>query len=201
MLECSENDPNACAKCHRYFSVSYCIQKGYIEGVDGEVYEQAINCEKCGGLKQKGRIERQRVHDYFIGKYQNDLDRFAESEKLKSLRGEIGLVRMLIQNILTTCQNSQDLLFNAQRLDTLIARCEKLVGTCDKIERQDGMYIDHATAIQFAVAIVSIISQHINDKEIINIITTQVGIELEKLGKDTDDAINSNTTRSIAYST
>lgn len=145
-----------------YLSLAGMKRDGYIDDTDAENVKQ---CPRHGGFAQLKTAENKRVHDYRVQQYQERLDGLAESGNIKSLRGEIAVVRMMIESILSKCSTPNELLIHSHRITSMIGQCEKLVSQCDRLETKMGMSLDKAAALAFASRIVEIVGEEIDDAD------------------------------------
>ena len=105
-------------------------------------------------VKQKNRM-------YALGKWQNKVNKFTDSDELKSLREEIGIMRMMIQERLAMCKTEMDLMLFSGPLSDMIMKAEKLVASCNKMETQLGTTLDKNQAVQLGQEMVEIIGRHL----------------------------------------
>ncbi len=183
LITCEPDNPNRCQ-----------AQGGNKEGqciwlaVEGEKY-----CSMHGGTKQSARKEKKKIHDYRLQLWQTRLDEFAESDNVKNLRGEIGVLRLLIENILNQCNDSHELMLYSGKIGDLVAKTEKLAQTCDKFETKVGMLLDKSAALILASRVVEVIANEITDPEAIDRISNGIIDIIRDIGSvshvgDTTDA-------------
>ena len=146
-----------------FMSVKGMVAEGHLELTDPTVADNSYNCPGHGGMACITSEKKARTKQYRLQVWQERIDEFAESEDVKSLRSEIGILRMLIETTLSQCKNPQELLIYSQRLSDLIIKCEKLVRSCDRLESNMGMLLDRSSALSFAAKVVEIISKHVPD--------------------------------------
>lgn len=192
LLECQPDDPDRCqgtgqggeGQC-RYFSVKGLQREGLW---DPDVDVSSIHvCPKHGGTRMTNQQERERVHDYRLQVWQQRLDEFAESEKVKSLRGEIGVLRLLAESILDQCKTKQDLLMYSSKISDLMVKTEKLVRTCDRVDSSVGMLLDRSTALAMGARIVEVIGKHVKEPAIIDAISNDIITILGEVNNENDD--------------
>lgn len=157
-----------------YLSMKGLVASGHITDVDESLFEHVDRCPRHGGVRQLQAIEKKRLHQYRLQVWQERVDEFAEGEEVKSLRGEIGITRMMIEEILNQCKDPQMLMLYSTKIQYLIQNCEKLVRTCERIEKSSSLMMDRSAALSFASRVVEIIGQHIDDPEIIDSISNGI---------------------------
>lgn len=141
-------------------------------------------CVRHRGSAIAANEEKKATAQYRLQIWQERLEEFAENEKAKSLREEIGILRILMETIVNKCTGPNDLILYSPKISELATKIEKLVSSCHRIEHSMGSLMDKATALAFAGQVVDIISQHITDPDIIDAISTGIITALSKSVKD-----------------
>jgi len=131
-----------------------------IIAVEGTQY-----CPVHGGSFAIKRAEEEKKRTYRLGKYQARLTEFAEHDKIKSLRDEIGILRILIEERLNLCISNLDLMLHSSVLSDLIMKVEKLVTSCNRLECTLGTMLDKTQALQLGSEIVAIVARHVENEE------------------------------------
>lgn len=144
--------------------------------------EGVANCAMHGGGMAMRKIEKETNNNYKILKYQERLKEKSGSGSVKSLRDEIGLLRMLIEERINLCNTPTDLIMSAGAISDMVVKVEKLVTSCHRIEGSMGQLLDKSTLIQFADRVVSIIAESVSDSIALDAIATKIMGALE--GKD-----------------
>lgn len=181
LVEAEPSDPMRCqgpgsggeGQC-RYLSVQGLKRDGHLEDVDERDIEGAVNCPKHGGRHTVAANGKQRLYDYRLEVWQNRLDEFTESENVKSLRGEIGVLRLVIQSVLEQCRTPADLVMYSTKISDLVMKVERVVRSCDRLESNMGMLLDQAAALIFASQVVDIIQKHVPDDEAVDQISNGI---------------------------
>ena len=128
--------------------------------------EQNPGSEFClahGGNKAP-EIANKKAGNYIrLTKFRARLDEKSESDALKSLKDEIGILRIVMEEILNKCDNDVDIILAAASIGDLAIKIEKLVSSCNKIDKQLGEYLDKSQLTQIMMEIVSIIGAYITD--------------------------------------
>ena len=137
-------------------------------------------CTVHTGSFAAARLKKQEARLYNLGRYQARLEKHADHDKIKSLREEIGILRILIEDRMNACQSDVDLAINSGPIAELVMKCEKLVTSCNKIEGQLGELMDAAKAVQFAQELVEAIADEIRDPDQLNRIADLVGEAVER---------------------
>lgn len=179
LVEAEPDSPNRCqgvgmgveGQC-RYLNYRGLHENGYLSEIS-DIQAASPFCPKHGGHAIKSQ-ERRAYHDYGGSRWAAQISNFATSPEVKSLRGEIGVTRFLIQTILDQCSSQLDLAANSSRLIVLVSQAERLVSTCEKMEYRMGELLDKEAALLFASSVVDIIKAHIPDPLTLDVISTQI---------------------------
>lgn len=118
--------------------------------------------------------EKQNIRNYRIAKYQVRLEEFADNPQRKSLSEEIGLLRIVLEEIMNNCTDSGKLIAQSNKIADLTTRIEKLVKSCHMLEKSTGVLLDKAAAQQMMGRVLSIITEHIEDTEVIGKIADEI---------------------------
>lgn len=121
-------------------------------------------------LSQVNEVKR----NYRLQRWQTRVSELADSDTIKSLREEIGILRMVMEEILNKCDDSIDLLMASQRISDVAMKIEKLVVSCDKLEGRMGQLISKRAIVQLATEYVQVINNHITDPLIIEAISIEL---------------------------
>lgn len=135
------------------------------------VYEGMCKIHDKHGSRKIAKTE---VSNYRLNKWQARVDEFAESDKVKSLREEIGITRILIEEIINRCQNSTELILMSGKISDLVMKSEKLVSSCHRLEAATGALLDRTAILQMAGVLVEIIGEHIKDDNVLAQISERI---------------------------
>lgn len=138
-----------------------------------EMAETGDYCRKHAGASQY-RADKNEVRNYRLGKFQARVEQFADSDKIKSLREEIGLVRMIIEEVVNRCNNSTELILMSGKISSLITQAEKLVNSCHRLEQSTGLLLDKTAILQLAGLIIEIINAHVHDEAVMQDISDKI---------------------------
>ena len=116
-------------------------------------------CSMHGGNNGAKKAEAKRISNYRLAKWQAKLERQTESPHIKSLRDEIGILRMLMQETLDRCDTPFDLYTSAHKIGELTMKITAVVEKCHRLEGSMGQLLDKKTIIQMANTFINIISE------------------------------------------
>lgn len=162
LINCDDEDPNRCQGTHPGGQCKYLA-------VEGSKF-----CQRHGGNKHIQSIEAKEVRQYRLGIWQDRLDEFSESLKIKSLREEIGILRLVLETILNQCKDKSTLVLQSSRISDLVIKIEKLVVSCNRLDTSMSMLLGKSEAINFASQIVNIICEHVSDPEVQDVISNDI---------------------------
>lgn len=147
-------------------------------------YKRSINSQYCpmhrgdAGNKQ---LEEKSKRMYRLAKYQVRMGEFADDEKVKGLREEIGILRVVLEETILQIKTPGEMLLYSSKIADTVVKIEKLVSSCHRIEASAGMLLDKSAAIQLAVTIVEIIGRYIPDADIIGNISNEIVDTISKI--------------------
>jgi len=96
-------------------------------------------------------------------KHRDKLARFVEHEEIKSLREEISLTRILIEERFNVIENESDLLAAIGGLNTLLLTVERLVKSAHTIEQNLGSLLAKSSVLVMGRQIVEVIVEELHD--------------------------------------
>lgn len=156
------DDPN---RCQGMSKMGQCVQKK----VPGAMY-----CVMHGGNNQIQAAEKENIRRYRLDKWNARIQEFAESNFVKSLRDEIGILRMLMEERLNACQEPMDLILQSGPISDLVMKIENVVSSCHKLEKSFGQLLDKQAVLNFASNVIGIISELVPDEKVIAEISDRI---------------------------
>lgn len=167
---CSDDDPN---RCQSLGGAGQCPFKA----VEGFKY-----CPRHNSSAARSDANK-KANQYRLQVWQERVGEFAESNNVKSLRDEIGILRLLMETTLQKCTDAQDLLMYSGKIADLSMRIEKLVTSCNRLEKNMGMMLDKTAALTLAGQIVEIITRHVTDSTVVDEISNEIITAIASIGK------------------
>jgi len=149
-----------------------------------EVVKGQTHCAKHGGCVELKNAEKSKVRTYTLTKFRAQMTHFLDDDNIKGLREEIGILRIVLQERLNMCESSVDLLSHAHTIGDLAMKIEKLVSSCNKIEKSLGQYLDQNAIVQLGMEVVAIVTKHVDDTKAIENIADDLIKVIERIGKD-----------------
>lgn len=119
--------------------------------------------------------------NYQLQRWKSRINSFADNDQIKSLREEIGILRMVMEELLNRCEDSTDLLMTSHRISDVAMKIEKLVVSCDKLENRMGLLLSKRAVVQLAGEYVQIINNYVTDPDVIEQISEEMLNATQKL--------------------
>lgn len=159
---CAPGDPRRCQANGQHSQCPYLSNEG------------SDYCDRHASNKEKEAIVLEGHRNYNLTKWRARVNQLADNVKVKSLREEVGIIRIMIENIMNRCDTEYDLAMNTGTLSELLMKAEKLVSSCHRLEAANGQLLDKTMALNFAGSIVDIIATEIGDASIVEKISERV---------------------------
>lgn len=138
-------------------------------------------CKMHGGTSVLKAQAEESKRMYRLTRYAARHKEFTNDEKIKSLREEVALARIVLEEIVESCQDSASLVMNSPKIADMLTRIEKLVKSCHQLEASTGMLLDKTAALHLASMIVQIIGKYVEDGETLDKISGDIIEGMAKL--------------------
>jgi len=122
--------------------------------------------------------EDKKVRNYRLEKWRQRVNDFADSPEVKSLREEIGITRLVLENIVNKCQTDVDLYLNSQKIQDAVKTLQRLIESCHKLEKSTGFLLDKTQILNIAGIIINIVGENVKDENVVEKISDQILIEV-----------------------
>ncbi len=149
-------DPNDPRRCQGTYSGGQCPYLA-LPGVP--------NCRLHRGDLQLKAKEREATRLYKAQVWASRIGEQADHDKVKSLREEIGIARITLEELLNLCTDGTMLLQYSNRINDSVTRIQKLVTACHQLELSSGQLLDKTAVLNIAATIVEIVSEHVTDSD------------------------------------
>lgn len=153
LQRCAEDDPN---RCQAVVANGQCP---YLS------LPNTKNCAMHGGVGQQNNNGRQAVSNYRLQQYQERVSDFANNSEIKSLREEIGIVRMTLESLLVSCKDANKLLLYSDKITNMVNQIQKLVVAAQSLEEKNNTLLGRNVVIVIADSIVTLLGQYITDPD------------------------------------
>lgn len=151
---------------------------------------QGGTCPVHGGNGAINRQEKENIRNYHLVKWQAKLNEKANSSELKSLRDEIGVLRILLEERFNSCNDAHDLLLQSHQISDLVVKIEKVVSSCHRLEGSMGQLLDKQAILQFASGVIDILTEYVEDESILNNMASRIMALVSKNDTSTDAALS-----------
>ncbi len=180
MRKVEVDDPHRCqASAAKYGQCQFMSMAGLYP--DESKYVGVCYCPQHSGPRIGMSNERKAVSKYKLQLWQQRLEEFTETNSHKDLREEISMVRVLLETVWQECKDKSQLLIYAHKIGVLTLQLEKLVSSCERIEKNSGLHMDKTAAITLASRIVDVITAKIPDPELVDEISSGIIDVLKEL--------------------
>lgn len=122
-------------------------------------------CPAHGGKMQQDHRRKQALTHYRLAQYDQRLGQLSGSGEIKSLREEIAIVRLTLENLLNQCKTPNQLLIYTDKISMLTGQVAKLIESCQKIEERNSNLLDKQVVLVIADEIINIISRFIKNPD------------------------------------
>ena len=156
------DDPNRCQ--HIIPTIGQCLNKA----CEGSKY-----CPAHGGNKGFQAQQKKNLRNYRLNKFKIRVNELSDSDVILSLKEEIGILRLLMEEKINCCQDEHDLILMAGPLSDLAMKVEKVVTSCNRLDSKLDNLLSKEKILQFAQTVVAIIGKYV-DEEIIEKISDDI---------------------------
>lgn len=127
---------------------------------DFEAVPDSTFCSRHGGqLQQK---KKKQFHGYMLDRWMQRSSDFNDTGHVKSLRAEIGILKMLLEQTLAKCDTTDELFLQYNIITDLVTKIQGIVRDATKLEASLGLVMDQEQAARFVDQILTIIEQYID---------------------------------------
>lgn len=126
--------------------------------------DESTLCPACAADAGE-MVEVQAKRQYILTdpRYQARLAVLGEAEEIKSLRDEVAIARMLIEERLNKIKTDHDLYSATGAINSLLLTVEKLVSRSHILEQNLGQLLHRSTVVRMAQAFVEIVDDEVRD--------------------------------------
>jgi len=100
---------------------------------------------------------------YRLAKWQSRINEFADHDKIKTLREEVALLRMILESKVNAATDTTDLLIMSGPVTEMVMKVQKLVESCDKLETKSGSLLDRQKVQNLASGLMNVVASKINE--------------------------------------
>jgi hypothetical protein len=153
---CESNDPRRCQASGQYGQCPY-------KSVPEQKY-----CPRHMS-QTENLAAKKAANQYRLQQYQERVAEFATSDELKNLRGEIGILRMMLEQTINICGDDKSkLMCYSGRISDMVTRISALIKTCHHLDVKMGMMLDRDKVMLIGQAIVELVAEVVPDQSILD---------------------------------
>lgn len=124
-------------------------------------------CPMHGGQPQINAQKKYALAKYRLEQYGVRVSEFSGDNEIKSLRDEIGILRMTLENLINQCKQPNQLLLFIDKITSLVNQIRQTVESTHKLEVNTSQLLDRKVVIILADSIVQMIADHIKDPDVL----------------------------------
>jgi len=118
---------------------------------------------------------------YRLTKYKSRLKEMKDSKAALSLRNEIGILRITLEEILNKCQSAVDLMIHSSKISRLVQDIGKLVIDSKKLESGLGQLLDRQVVLALAADIVDVVAEVVDNPDQLAAIAKGIEAVIERM--------------------
>lgn len=171
------DDPNRCQAVHargQCENLATCTESG----------EYGTFCMAHGGNRFLEQKQKESVRNYRLDRFKSRMNEFADSSAVKSLREEVGILRLIMEERLNACSDAHDLILQSGPISDLVTKIEKVVSSCHKLEGSMGQLLDKSAILQFASEIIDIVGAEVSNDEEIERVGNKIIAAVGRVGEE-----------------
>lgn len=170
LIHVAEDAANRCEVSHAHKQCPY----GVIPGTK--------RCPRHTGGHLVPLVKQQEIDTYRLGVFQERVRQFATDPRIKGLRDEIGILRLVLEQLFNKCEDAHDLLIASSKIGQIVSQIKDTVVAASRLEAALGQTIDKVQAMQLAEAIINVIVTHVEDPDLLELISADIGNLVERAG-------------------
>lgn len=139
-------------------------------------YKKIEHSDYCPLHARRGHLANQKREErnYNLTKYRAKVQGFADNPKVKSLREEVGILRLLLETTINRCTTDSQLLIYSGKISELVTKIDKVVTSCNTIETKTGQLLDKSIIMTLVDSILQILLGHIEDADVLDAIAADI---------------------------
>ena len=135
-----------------------------------------------GGNNALRQSKQDSMRNYNLTKWRAQVSQKTDNEGIKSLRDEIGILRVVLEERLNRCADATDLILQSGPISDMVMKIERVVTSCHKLEGSMGSLLDKQAILQFATLVIGIISEEVADDASIERISDRLLAAVGEMG-------------------
>jgi hypothetical protein len=112
------------------------------------------------------------------------MDEKMGADDVKSLREEIAILRICLEQRLNKCNDAMDMILQSGAISDMVMKINTVVQSCHKLEGSMGHLLDKQAILQFAQVVIGIVGSVLKDHpEHINTIADEILATIGRIGQ------------------
>ncbi len=137
-------------------------------------------CPQHGGARDAATNERYKLAKYRLQQYDERVSDFAKDDEIKSLREEIGIVRMILEALINSFKGDNNkMLLSIDKVTQLVGQINKLIVSAQMMEEKTNTLLDRKVVVIIADSMVQIIAQYITDPDVLTTVAGKICASIE----------------------
>jgi hypothetical protein len=116
---------------------------------------------------QKKKENKEEIKLLRLGIWEDRVNEIKNHPDIRTLKAEIGILRMTLENIVTTCGDAHSLIINSGKISDLVLKIEKLVKTCCDLESKSSLVLTKDQVSVMMNSILGVICENVKDPQTI----------------------------------
>lgn len=140
--------------------------------------EGQSNCILHGNIRLQ---ERKAARNYMLETYARRVDLFTTNPSFKSLREEIGILRLTLESTINLCDDTEDLVLNSAKISQLVRDIHTTLLSSQRLEERLNILIDKETLMALSDKIIHVIATHVTEPEKLQAISEGISQALDEV--------------------
>lgn len=163
---CSETDP---MRCQGIVPTGHKAGQCHYKAVQGSKF-----CPMHAGPAVLNAQAKLHLAKYRLEQYGMRVNEFAGDDNIKSLRDEIGILRMTLETLVNQCKQPNQLMMFIDKITNLVNQIRQTIESTHKLEEKTAQLLDRKVVVVIADSIVQIVAQHIEDPDVLLQVGNQI---------------------------
>ena len=151
-------EPDSPNRCQAVTSKGQCLNS------------KAVGSQYCAVHHNGIADEKRALHSYRLDRWRAELDHHTDADTVRTVVGEIGVLRLTLEAVLNQCNDANTLLIHSNRIGDLSSRIEKAVSSLIRLEERTGASLSKDKVLQIAGRFIDIITDHVDDPAVLEAI-------------------------------
>ena len=143
-------------------------------------------CLAHGGNVDLETQRNESMRNYRLNKFKARIYEKADAPAIKSLRDEIAILRVILEERLNRCTDGMDLIMQSGPISDLVGKIERVVVSCHKLDGSMGQLLDKSAILQFAGEIIDIIGEVVTDSALLEEIGNRIMVAVGRVGENNE---------------